>query len=161
MRKQKCRVSCLLFMIRIEKKRELRYVNPEWGYPNDKVFLNIVRGIPKIALITTVDGRGTTDGSPPYKKFICYSFTEGKQLMTAYQAYLYNGSVVVEAWDEKKKHLLENIDMFHVDITPERVPAKVVRKHLERIAGRQCVVEGLRDKAEKAFFDMSWNVPSY
>ncbi|MBR9701406.1 hypothetical protein GOV13_00625 [Candidatus Pacearchaeota archaeon] len=142
-------------------KRLLRAINSEWGYPDDKVSLDIVPAIPEIALIWAVDGRGTTDGSPPFKKFICYSFAEEKQLMTTYQAYLYNGPVVVEAWDEKKKRLLENVDMEHIDITPDRVPAKVVRKHFERIAGKQCVVEGLRDKAEKAFFDMLWNVRSY
>ncbi len=156
-------VSSFMFAVwdKNKRKRELRYVNPKWGYPDDKVSLNVLKDYPEIALITSIDGKGTTDRSPPYKKFICYSFAERKQLMTAYQAYLYNGPVVVEAWANDKKHLLENIDMFHVDITPDRVPAKVIKKHLERIAGKECIIEDLRAKAEKAFFDMLWNVRSY
>jgi len=142
-------------------KRVLERVNSEWGYPEDRISLEILRDYPDVALFSAVDGRGTNDGSPACKKFICYSFDGKSQIMTTYQAYLFNGSVVVEAGDEKKKHLLENIDMFSIDITPDRVPDKVIGKHLERIAGKECIAEGLRGIAEKTFFDMLWNIPSY
>jgi hypothetical protein len=157
------RVPSFMFTIyeRDKRKRELKYVNPEWGYPKDRISLEILRDYPDVALFSAVDGRGTNDGSPAYNKFICYSFDGKSQIMTTYQAYLFNGSVVVEAWDEKKKHLLENIDMFSIDITPDRVPDKVIGKHLERIAGKECIAEGLRGMAEKTFFDMLWNIPSY
>ena len=144
-----------------DSKRLLRYINPEWGYTRDILSLEVLRDHPNVVLISAIDGRGTIDGSPAFNKFICYSNDRSKQIMTTYQAYLFNGEVVVEAWDSEKESLLENIDMFHVDITPDRTPGKVIQKHLERIAGKPCITKGLRDKAEKAFFDMLWNVLSY
>ena len=99
-------------------KRILTYENPEWGLPHDfPVNLELVQYHPEIALITAIDGRGTNDGSPPYKKFMCYSFSksENSQILTTYLAYTYTGPVIVKTWDEEKKSLLENISMFHVD----------------------------------------------
>ena len=156
-------IPCLMHVADGDK-RVLAYEKLEWGNPNDfPVTLELVQCHPEIALITTVDGRGTTDGSPPYNKFICYSFSksENSQILTTYLAYTYTGPVIVKAWDDEKKSLLENISMFHVNITQKRTPEIVIQKHLERIRGEQLEIKGLKEMAEKAFFDMLWNVRSY
>ena len=51
--------------------------------------------------------------------------------------------------------------MEHYDITPDRIPDKLLERHLERIAGeRDLVIENLRDIAQQTFFDILWNVPN-
>ena len=54
----------------------LHAVNTEWGdWAWDiNVTLSSLVGHPEVALISAVDGRGTTDGSPAYRKFLAYSF---------------------------------------------------------------------------------------
>ncbi len=130
-----------------------------WDFP---VTLDILKRNPNIALISAVDRRGTTDGSPNYNKFTCYSFTEEKQIITTYQVYTFTGPVIVRAWKPEKVRLLENIDMEHFDITPNRTPERLIARHLERIPGKSTISEGLRDMAEKAYFDMLQGVnPHY
>ena len=141
-------------------KHILKIAHRESGVPWDfPITLNVLEQHPDVALIRAADRRGTTDGSPPYKKFLCYSFDGSRQLVTAYLIHTFSGPVVVGAWDSEKRGLLENVDMEHIDITPDRVPDRVVARHLERIAGRTLVRDGLRDMAEKCYFDMLWNVP--
>ena len=142
-------------------KRILAYENPEWGHPHDyNADLRLIDLHPEIALISMVDGRGTTDWCPFYNKFICYSFCkqENSQILTTYLAYTYTGPVEVRPWDKDKEFLLENISMFHVDITPDRTPEKVIQKHLERISGKSLEIKEIRKMAEEAFFDMAWNI---
>ena len=121
---------------------------------------------PGIALISATDGRGTTDGSPNYKKFLCYSFSEkeNKSIITTYQVYTFNGHVIVHSWDKDNKEsegLLRKIEMYHVDITPDRTPKKVVSKHIERISGKHLALDSakLKKMAEKTYFDIFYNIP--
>lgn len=143
-------------------RSELRIPHLESGAPDDDpVTLDVLVDNPGVALITAVDGRGTRDGSPAYSKFICHSFSKGENqhITTAYLIYLVDGPVWVHAWDDAKKSLLEKIDMLHVNVTPDRTPERVIQKHLERVKGKELLTEGLRDLAEKIYFDMIWNVP--
>ncbi len=138
------------------------YRNPEWGDPKDpKVTLEVLKSHPEIALISAVHGQAVEE-DPPYMKFMCYFFCldEDKQIITSYQGYDYTGPVIVEAWKKEKKSLLSNIDMFHVKTGGRKTPYFVISKHLSRINRRNCQIEGLKNMANKAFFDMLWNVPS-
>ena len=147
-----------------DSSHQLKIPHHESGAPwNGQVTLEVLAAHPNVALITAVDRRGTTDGSPPYKSFLCYSFckSKSKQIITSYLIYTFSGPVIVKAWDNEKKGLLENINMFHLDITPDRVPNKVIQKHLERINKLKCVGQGLKKRAEKTYFDMLWNVPEF
>ena len=137
----------------------LHYVNPEWGYADDGPFtLELVT--PQVALISGDDGRGTSDGSPCYRKFLAFSKTPDKRIITAYLAYIYTGPVGVRTWKPELRGLLKDIDMEHYNITPDRVPDRLLAKHRERTNGQVLVQEGLRELAEKTFFDMLWNVDS-
>ncbi len=129
-----------------------------WDYP---VTLDILEKNPNVALIKAVDRRGTTDGSPAYNRFMCYSAIEGKQIITTYQIYTFTGPVIVRAWKPEKIKLLEDIDMEHFDITPDRTPERIIARHLERITGKNTLVDGLRDMAEKTYFDMLWNINQF
>ncbi|MBM3233739.1 hypothetical protein FJZ19_01460 [Candidatus Pacearchaeota archaeon] len=144
-------------------KRELKITHYESGAPWD--YPVSLRILPRkdIAIVTAVDRRRTTDGGPAYKKFMCYSSAD-RQIVTAYLACSFSGKVKVEAWQPEKKSLLENIDFEHVDITQDVKQdrdnnTKLVARHLERIAGRETITDGLRELAEKCYFDMLWNVP--
>ena len=141
---------------------KLYYPNPERGIPNDfPVTLETLKEHPGVALITAVDGRGTINGSPSYNKFLCYSFDAQKHLVTTYLAYIYTGPVTVRMWDRKKKREVETVNMFHLDITPDRIPDRVIQEHLRRISGCSCLVEGLIDLAEKCYSDMLLNAPQF
>ena len=139
---------------------ELRFLNPEWGYPNDGPFtLELLERDPRIALISGDDGRGTTNGSPCYRKFLAVSKVGDKRVVTAYLAYTYDGPVKVEAWNEKKKPLLRDVEMFHVDITPDRVHDRLIERHLRRLTTEgEVAVENLKELAQRTFFEMLWNV---
>jgi len=145
-----------------EGEHVLNCVNTEWGDHawDTEVGLGMVIGHPEIALIGAVDGRGTTDGSPAYRKFLAYSFTGERDLFTAYLAYTFSGKMKVETWDKEKRASLrlDLVDFEHFDITPDRTPNKLIAKHLERIQEIKCVREGVAERAEKRFFDMLWNV---
>lgn len=93
---------------------------------------------------------------------MCYSVADGKQVITSYLAYTFNGQVIVEPWKDESalKRLFENIDMEHFDITPDRTPRKIISRHLERIAGKKTVEEDLYKLAEKTYRDMYEHVPS-
>lgn len=135
---------------------ELRTPSKELALPYDvSTKLRALRKYPGVALISSIDG------GLGHKKFLCYSFLqdEEKHIMTAYMAYMFSGPVIVRAWDTKKKSLLENIDMYHIDISPARTPEKVIQKHLQRVKGKKLQTKGLRDLAEKTYFDMLRNVP--
>jgi hypothetical protein len=71
------------------KISELRYPNPEYEIPDD-VSVRLTAHYKGIALVSSVDGRGNTDKSKPYKKFLCYSFSkdEDKSIITSYLAYI-------------------------------------------------------------------------
>ncbi len=140
---------------------ELRYLNPELGYKNDGPFI-LELPDSRIALISADDGRGTIDGSPNYRKFLALSKTPERRIITAYLAYKYTGPVKVEAWKPELKGLLADVEMEHYDITPDRVPDRLLNRHLERIAHEGALVtEGLIDIAQQTFFDMLWNVESH
>ena len=140
---------------------ELNIIHGESGAPWDfPVTLSILKRNPNVALISATDRRGTTDGSLPYKKLMCYSFGGERQIITTYQVYTFTGPVVVKAWRPENRELLRNIDMEHLDITPDRTPERLIERHLKRIAGRNMVVDGLGEMAEKTYFDMLWNVSS-
>ncbi|MBI2124226.1 hypothetical protein HYT92_00375 [Candidatus Pacearchaeota archaeon] len=147
-------------------RRELNYQNIEYGIPDDLVSLALVDKHPEIALISAIDGRGTTDGSPPYNKFLYYSFCGDKHIITAYLAYLTNGLIVTRAWKPEMANLLKDVSMFHVNITEDVAydrsnNKRLLQKHLERISEKKCEKEGLLHRAEKIYFDMLWNVSSF
>ena len=138
-----------------DSERILKTPHIESDAPYDKaVTLEILKDYPGVALISGIDGRGTNDGSPPYKKFLCFSMVDGRQIMTTYQAYTVNKPVIVTADNDKKKYLLENVDMHHVDITPcrtaegEMSSLGVIEAHLKRIGDKGIKVSCLRDLAE-------------
>src|SRR3989344_6117237 len=136
---------------------ELLCINPEWGYKEDGPF-TLELPDQRVVLISANDGRGTTDGSPCYRKFLALSKTPEKRIITSYLAYTYNGPVKVEPWKPELKGLLADVDMEHHDITPDRTPDKLLRRHLERIASeRDLVIENLSGIAQQTFFDMLWN----
>ena len=139
---------------------ELCYLNPEWGHKDDGPF-TLESPDPRVALISANDGRGTTDGSPCYRKFLAFSKTPKRRIITSYLAYVYTGPIKVKPWKPELKWLLADVDMEHYDITPDRIPDKLLERHLERIAGeRDLVIENLRDIAQQTFFDILWNVPN-
>jgi len=146
---------------------ELQRLNTiEWDIPDDTFLgLDIVPAYPEIALITSLDGRIKKDAYPDYKcrKFLYYSFSKGDNtpIITTYQIYLRDGPVLVYPWDDEKKGLLGRIDMYHVNMGGDKTPNKVLVKHLERIMGKQLLTDGLRELAEKTYFDILWNVPSF
>ncbi len=144
--------------------RELNRLSTELVIPNDfQVTLDILER-PDVALISALDRRGTEDDVPPLPRFLCYSFStrDNKHIFTASLVYPYAGPVLVNALGDAKKGLLENIDMYHIASHPEfPSPGRVVYKHLERIAGKELQTEGLRELAEKTYFEMLWNVPSF
>ena len=145
----------------ILSNHELRYLNPEWGYKNDGPFKLEIPD-PRVALISGEDGRGTTDGSPNYRKFLAISKTQEKRIVTSYFVYLYTGAVKVEAWKPELKNLLKDIEMEHYDITPDRFPDRLLVKHLERIASeKNLVTDNLISIAQQTFFDMLWNVENF
>lgn len=137
---------------------KLKYLNPEWGYENDGPF-TLELPDPRVALIGAEDGRGTTDGSPSFMKFLAISQSPEKRIITAYLVYTFNGPVKVEAWNPEKRGLLEDIDMEHYDITPDRTPDRLLERHYERISHENGIItENLGELAQKTFFDMLWNV---
>lgn len=116
--------------------------------------LRALRRYPGVALISMVDG------GLGHKKFLCYSFLdEGKHVMTAYLAYMFDGPIIVRAWNPKRESLLEKIDLYHINIGHDRTPGKVIKKHMERIKGKNLQIKGLKDLAEKTYLDMLRNVP--
>ena len=150
-------------MARGDKKgtHELRIAHHESGAPWDfPVRLELLERNSSVALITATDRRGFTDNSPCYK-YTCYSFDDRQRIITSYLIYSITGPVIVEAWNEEKKGLLENIDLEHFDINPDNSPERLIARHLERIAGRNTVTEGLRDSAEKTYFDILYNIKEF
>lgn len=144
-----------------EGTHELKVAHLESGIPHDfPISLNLLEGNSSVALISARDRRKTTDDSPNYNRFMCYSLGDGKQIVTTYQIYTFTGPVAVQAWKPEMRELLENVDMEHFDITPDRTPERLVKRHLERIAGKDLVLDNLRNRAEKAYFDMLWNISS-
>ena len=145
----------------ILSNHELRFLNPEWGYNDDGPF-KLELPEPRVALISADDGRGTTDGSPCYRKFLALSKTPEKRIITSYLAYVYNGSVKVEAWKPALKELLSDIEMEHYDITPDRSADRLLLRHLERIASeRNFITDNLTNITQQTFFDMLWNIRSH
>ncbi len=137
---------------------ELRYLNPEWGYLNDGPF-TLELPDPRVALISADDNRGTTDGSPNFRKYLAISKTPSSRIITSYLSYVFTGPVSVGAWKPELKGLLRDIQMEHFDITPDRTPERLLARHSERIANESgLVTEGLREIAQQTFFDMLWNV---
>jgi len=154
-------IDGLTFPAFILSEHKLRYRNLEWDEPQDGPF-TLELPNPCVALISADDGRGTTDGSPNYRKFLAISQTQGRRVITAYLAYTYTGPVEVKAWKPELKDLLADIDMEHFDITPDRVPDRLLERHQERISGKTDLVrEGLRDLAQQTFHDMLWNVANF
>ncbi len=151
-------------LMNIGGKRELRRINFEWGLPfyDRSVTLGIIKEQPEIALITALPGEALVRKG--YTKFLCYSFSEGKHMITTNQAYLYEGHLLLHPLDDSKKDLLEKIDIYHVGshpTTPDKTSERVVAKHLERVMGKGLQTGGLREMAERAYFDMLWNIPSF
>ncbi len=159
--------------------RELNRLSTEIVIPNDfQVTLEVLER-PDIALISALDSRGTKDDVPPHPRFLCYSFStrDNKHIFTASLVYSYEGPVLINALDDAKKGLLENIDMYHLAPDsfnplaamiiashpgfPNMSSGMVIYKHLERIAGKELQTEGLRELAEKTYFEMLWNVPLF
>ena len=140
----------------------LRYLNPEHGYSDDGPF-TLELPYPHVALISADDRRGTRDGSPPYRKFHALSQAPVERtIITSYLVYTCTRKVKVESWNPEKVALLEGIDMEHYDITPDKAPDRLLKRHLERIAGESSlVVDNLRAIAEKTFFDILWNIKSF
>ena len=140
---------------------ELRFLNPEHGYADDGPFtLELPR--PDVALISARDARKYKEGCQPAMKFLAMSMKPGKKIVTAYLAYRYNGPVEVSAWADDKKGLLSVVDMEHVDIDLAQTPERLLERHYEKIVEEEgLITEGLREEAEKTFFDMLWNVRSH
>ncbi len=143
----------------ILSNHELKYLNPEWDIHDGPFKLELPE--PRIVLISGDDGRsrGNTDGSPNYRKFLAISKTPEKRIITTYLTYIYTGTVKVESWKPELKDLLNDIQMEHYDITPDRVPDRLLARHLERISHESnLITESLRSIAQQTFFDMLWNV---
>lgn len=144
---------------------KLRYLNPEWEPKDDGPF-TIELPYDNVALIGGDDGRRTKPSCPTnYRKFLAISKIPDRRVITTYLVYKYNGPVVVEAWDEEKKTLLADINMEHYDLEgdeiPKRDPTRLLKRHLERISNESDLMTfGLKDVAEKTFFQMLWNVKS-
>ena len=144
-----------------EGTHELRIAHGESGTPWDfPVRLEVLEKNPSVALVTATDRRGFTDNSQCYK-FMCYSFDDRQRIITSYLVYSITGPVIVKAWDDEKKSLLENVDMEHFDIHLDKSPERLIARHLERIAGRNTITECLRDSAEKTYFDILWNISQF
>lgn len=140
----------------------LKIYHHEGGFSDDtEVSLDLLEDHPEVALFSSVDGVKCNEGSPNFPKYVCFSFEDKKQILTSYFVRTFDGPVTVEAWDEEKKHLLENVDMHHVDVTNSRSPDRVIQEHLKRIHGRNCLRQGVRDLAETTYFDMLWNVTEF
>lgn len=139
---------------------ELRIAHHESGTPWDfPVTLDVMSEYPNIVLINAVD-RGGLDNKPA-SKYLCYSCNDRNRIITASLFYKFVGPVIVKAWSEEKRGLLENIDFEHFGILSENNPQTLIDRHLERIAGRSVVTDGIRDSAERTYFDMLWNIREF
>ena len=146
----------------IISERELKIVHMESGAPRDSpVTLEVMAEYPSVAVITSGDRRGTTDGSPNYQKFFCYSF-DGSHVVTTYQVYTFTDKV-----DVFRDGLSADVEMEHYDITDDVQEdrsnnSRLIERHLERIEGRDVLIgDELRDKAREAYLEILWGVPSY
>lgn len=152
-------------MVKEGNERILKCPHISSDYPFNKPSkIFELENLPNTAILAATDIRGTTDGSPPYVNYIFFShdLEEDKKIMTSYLVYTFNGPIKVGAWDDERKQMLENIDMHHVNITPDRRPDKIIPEHIRRINGKKLLKTfDLKESLEQTLSDMYNNLPAY
>jgi len=140
----------LVISERSERERELQYFNArEWCRPLETLSFELEAS--GVALITAK----FADPIRAPKKFL-YSSAGDRQIITATMGYIFNGPVRVETWKPSLRWLLSTIDFEHINSS---LPLQ--QRHFERIEGKEIEDNETVPLAQRAYFDMLWNVNKY
>jgi hypothetical protein len=112
---------------------------------------------PTIALISGFQGN-----HQEVKRFYAMSMTPEKRIMTAHICEEYNGLLKIQSEEPEHTGVLENIEFEHVNNPPNLNPKLLLKRHLEKIADEEGLIEeGLLKASERTYFDLMMYVKRY